>query len=114
MTSDTAKAPKDSDARRSMISARALTKTFGQGETAVTALDHVDIDIRENEFFTLLGPWLHRRALLSRALTKDEPNDERCVSSPLPASGRGWTPSVCTPRQGQGLTREPACRCVGR
>ncbi|MEQ8290657.1 MAG: ABC transporter ATP-binding protein [Roseovarius sp.] len=39
-----------------MISARELTKTFGQGESAVTALDNVDIKIRENEFFTLLGP----------------------------------------------------------
>ena len=56
MTSDTAKAPEDGTTRRSMISARELTKTFGQGETAVTALDNVDIDIRENEFFTLLGP----------------------------------------------------------
>ncbi|MEQ8896936.1 MAG: ABC transporter ATP-binding protein [Roseovarius sp.] len=39
-----------------MISARELTKMFGQGESAVTALDNVDIKIRENEFFTLLGP----------------------------------------------------------
>ncbi|WP_422032579.1 ABC transporter ATP-binding protein [Roseovarius sp.] len=56
MTSDTAKAPKDATTRRNMISARDLTKTFGQGEMAVTALDNVDIKIRENEFFTLLGP----------------------------------------------------------
>lgn len=56
MTSDTAKAPEDTTTRRNMISARELTKTFGQGESAVTALDNVDIKIRENEFFTLLGP----------------------------------------------------------
>ena len=56
MTSEIAKAPEDTTTRRSMITARDLTKTFGQGESAVTALDNVEIEIRENEFFTLLGP----------------------------------------------------------
>ncbi|WP_457941278.1 ABC transporter ATP-binding protein [Mesorhizobium sp. 10J20-29] len=38
------------------VSVRALTKGFGAGDAAVTALDRVDLDIAENEFFTLLGP----------------------------------------------------------
>ena len=42
--------------RKAAISARALSKTFGQGDYAVTALDSVELDILENEFFTLLGP----------------------------------------------------------
>jgi len=41
---------------RSDIEARQLTKIFGSGEDAVTALDAIDIHIPENEFFTLLGP----------------------------------------------------------
>jgi len=41
---------------RSDIEARQLTKIFGSGEDSVTALDAVDIQIPENEFFTLLGP----------------------------------------------------------
>ena len=42
--------------RKVAVSARALSKTFGQGDYAVTALDSVELDILENEFFTLLGP----------------------------------------------------------
>ncbi len=33
-----------------------VVKTFGHGDHAVRSLDHVSIDIRRGEFFTLLGP----------------------------------------------------------
>ena len=39
-----------------IISARNVIKTFGQGSTAVRALDDVSVNIRKGEFFTLLGP----------------------------------------------------------
>nr|WP_233193006.1 ABC transporter ATP-binding protein [Acidimangrovimonas sediminis] len=39
-----------------MISIREVSKVFGQGVAAFTALDRVQIDIGQNEFFTLLGP----------------------------------------------------------
>ncbi|AKI01830.1 spermidine/putrescine ABC transporter ATP-binding subunit [Hoeflea sp. IMCC20628] len=42
--------------RKAAVSVRALSKTFGDGGYAVTALDAVELDILENEFFTLLGP----------------------------------------------------------
>jgi spermidine/putrescine transport system ATP-binding protein len=42
--------------RKAAVSVRALSKTFGQGDYAITALDSVGLDILENEFFTLLGP----------------------------------------------------------
>jgi spermidine/putrescine transport system ATP-binding protein len=42
--------------RKAAVSVRALSKTFGQGDYAITALDSVEVDILENEFFTLLGP----------------------------------------------------------
>nr|WP_199286415.1 ABC transporter ATP-binding protein [Pseudogemmobacter humi] len=38
------------------IMARDVTKAFGQGETALKALDNVSCEIRTGEFFTLLGP----------------------------------------------------------
>jgi spermidine/putrescine transport system ATP-binding protein len=38
------------------ISAQHVVKAFGQGATAVRALDDVSVDIRRGEFFTLLGP----------------------------------------------------------
>ena len=38
------------------VEARNAVKAFGQGDTAVRALDDVSIQIRKAEFFTLLGP----------------------------------------------------------
>lgn len=39
-----------------MIEIQSLTKTFGAGTAAFTALDDVSVTIASNEFFTLLGP----------------------------------------------------------
>ncbi|MGB5557724.1 MAG: ABC transporter ATP-binding protein [Paracoccaceae bacterium] len=39
-----------------MILVDGVTKSFGKGEQAVTALDDVSVTIQPNEFFTLLGP----------------------------------------------------------
>lgn len=39
-----------------MIEIRNITKVFGAGESAVTALQEINVNIAENEFFTLLGP----------------------------------------------------------
>jgi spermidine/putrescine transport system ATP-binding protein len=41
---------------RVSIEIREVTKTFGAGAGAVTAVDSVSLRIRENEFLTLLGP----------------------------------------------------------
>jgi putative ABC transport system ATP-binding protein len=38
------------------IQAENLTKTYGSGATAVTALDHVNIHIKEGEFVAVMGP----------------------------------------------------------
>jgi spermidine/putrescine transport system ATP-binding protein len=39
-----------------MIEIKNITKVFGVGEHAVTVLHEVNVNIAENEFFTLLGP----------------------------------------------------------
>ncbi len=40
----------------SNIQVEKLTKIYGSGSTAVTALDHVNITIRESEFVAIMGP----------------------------------------------------------
>jgi putative ABC transport system ATP-binding protein len=40
----------------SNIQTEKLTKTYGSGSTAVTALDHVNITIKEGEFVAIMGP----------------------------------------------------------
>ena len=40
----------------SLIQAEQLTKIYGQGETAVTALDHVNLIVAPGEFVAVMGP----------------------------------------------------------
>lgn len=40
----------------SHIQTEKLTKTYGSGTTAVTALDHVNLNIKEGEFVAIMGP----------------------------------------------------------
>lgn len=40
----------------SLIQTENLTKIYGSGETAVTALDHVGIQVKEGEFVAVMGP----------------------------------------------------------
>ncbi len=39
-----------------IIEARQLTKVYGSGETALTALDHVNLQVNEGEFVAVMGP----------------------------------------------------------
>ncbi|QBK06558.1 ABC transporter ATP-binding protein [Hylemonella gracilis] len=47
--------PRAAGTNRPILHARALTKTYGGGETAVQALKSVDLEVREGEFIVLLG-----------------------------------------------------------
>lgn len=40
----------------SIVEAQNLTKIFGSGETAVTALDHVSFEVQPGEFVAIMGP----------------------------------------------------------
>jgi len=40
----------------SLVQTQSLTKIYGTGETAVTALDHVNIQINAGEFVAVMGP----------------------------------------------------------
>ena len=48
--------PVDPSSTLPAVSIRSVRKTFGSGETAVHAVDGVDLDIVDGEFFCLLGP----------------------------------------------------------
>src|SRR5512143_3115150 len=39
-----------------LIHTENLTKIYGSGETAVTALDHVNFQVKEGEFVAVMGP----------------------------------------------------------
>jgi putative ABC transport system ATP-binding protein len=39
-----------------IVEAKGLTKVYGVGETAVTALDHVDLAVEPGEFVAVMGP----------------------------------------------------------
>ncbi len=39
-----------------LIQTEDLTKIYGQGETAVTALDHVNMHVKQGEFVAVMGP----------------------------------------------------------
>jgi spermidine/putrescine transport system ATP-binding protein len=79
--------------RKAAVSVRALSKTFGQGDYAITALDSVGLDILENEFFTLLGPSGCGKTTLLRLIAGFE----------LPTEG-----SISL--QGEGITDKPPHR----
>jgi len=40
----------------SLIQAKNLTKVYGKGDTAVTALDHISLEVNAGEFVTVMGP----------------------------------------------------------
>jgi putative ABC transport system ATP-binding protein len=40
----------------SLVQAENLTKVYGKGETAVTALDHVNLSVDAGEFLAVMGP----------------------------------------------------------
>ncbi|MFP8887127.1 ABC transporter ATP-binding protein [Streptomyces mangrovi] len=56
MSTDARKASEAPEAERSAARACGLTKTYGSGETAVVALDSVDVDIAEGRFTAVMGP----------------------------------------------------------
>jgi ABC-type nitrate/sulfonate/bicarbonate transport system ATPase subunit len=40
----------------SLIETRQLTKIYGTGETAVIALDHINLSVEQGEFVAVMGP----------------------------------------------------------
>ena len=58
-----------------LVQVRAVSKVFGAGTSAVTALDDVSLSVARNEFFTLLGPSGCGKSTLLRMLAGFEHPD---------------------------------------
>jgi len=64
----------------SIISAQNLTKIFGSGATAVTALDHVNLSVNPGEFVAIMGPsGCGKSTLLHLIGGLDRPSDGKVV-----------------------------------
>ena len=62
----------------SLVQAENLTKVYGKGETAVTALDHVSLDVNAGEFVAVMGPsGCGKSTLLHLLGGLDRPTDGR-------------------------------------
>lgn len=51
------------------ISLKHITKTFGRGRTAVTAIDHITLDVAPGEFFVFVGPSGSGKSTLLRIMS---------------------------------------------
>ena len=70
------------------ISLRGLRKQFGHGDSAVAAVDGVDLDVIDGEFFTLLGPSGSGKTTVLRMIAGFE----------LPTRARSSWPAATSPR----------------
>ena len=86
------------------VEARSVTKTFGGDADEVTALDDVDVSIRENEFFTLPGPsgcGKTDAAAPDRGVRASDPRRDppprrgHLPPAALPAPGQHRVPELC-------------------
>ncbi len=69
------------------LRSRGLTKTYGSGQAAVTAVDHVDLDIGAGVLTSVMGPSGSGKTTLVHLLAGlDRPDSGRCgwetMSSP--------------------------------
>jgi putative ABC transport system ATP-binding protein len=59
-----------------IVEVRGLTKVYGQGDTAVTALDHVNVTVEQGEFVAVMGPsGCGKSTLLNLVGGLDKPSD---------------------------------------
>jgi len=71
----------------SIIFTENLTKIYGSGETAITALDHVSIKIDQGEFVAIMGPsGCGKSTLLHLLGGLDTPTEGRIVIEDMPMS----------------------------
>jgi putative ABC transport system ATP-binding protein len=63
-----------------IVEARGLTKVYGSGDNAVTALDHVDLSVDPGEFVAVMGPsGCGKSTLLNLVGGLDRPSDGQVI-----------------------------------
>ena len=75
------------DVSENIITIRDLTKTFGEGESAVHALDHINLDIQKGEIFGIIGLSGAGKSTLVRCMNLLE----RATSGSVLVDGREMT-----------------------
>lgn len=71
-----------------LIQAEDLTKIYGKGETAVTALDHVNMSVEAGEFVAVMGPsGCGKSTLLHLLGGLDRPTSGRVILDGQPLNG---------------------------
>jgi putative ABC transport system ATP-binding protein len=71
-----------------LIQAEDLTKVYGKGETAVTALNHVDMSVESGEFVAVMGPsGCGKSTLLHLLGGLDRPTGGRVIIDGQPLNG---------------------------
>jgi len=69
----------------SLVQTQNLTKIYGSGSTAVTALDHVNINIHDGEFVAIMGPsGCGKSTLLHLLGGLDTPSDGTVIIDGMP------------------------------
>jgi NitT/TauT family transport system ATP-binding protein len=72
------------------ISVKGITKTFALGKDSFTALDHVSLDIADNEFVTVVGPsGCGKSTLLNILAGLEEPTEGQALVDGSAVSGPG-------------------------
>ncbi|MDQ4052752.1 MAG: ABC transporter ATP-binding protein [Actinomycetota bacterium] len=72
------------------ISVKGVTKTFALGKETFTALDHVSLDIADNEFVTVVGPsGCGKSTLLNILAGLDQPTEGQALVDGSAVSGPG-------------------------
>ncbi len=97
--------------RRALISCSEVSVVHGEGETAIHALDRVDLEIREGEHLALIGPsgsgkttLLHAiGGLIAPTTGSVERGEEELVSLDRSARGGGPAPGIAYVFQGANL-----------
>lgn len=70
-----------------MIIAKGLTKIFGQGDLAFTALKNIDLEIKDREFVAIIGPsGAGKSTLLYQLSLLDDPTSGEVLLDNIPTS----------------------------
>jgi ABC-type glutathione transport system ATPase component len=108
MTTLTTVTPAD---RQAVLQVTGLTKAFGQGELAVTAVAGVDLEVHPGEVVLIMGPSGSGKTtllLMLGAMLRPPPASSRSAAWTSPTPPSGACPS-CAPTASASCSRTSTC-----